>query len=407
MGPERSGRPTKLDVGEVIPEEIEAMAARLAAFAEPYQALLGVNAQRAHLGTFVGGLVGGIERKSVEPIALENGQERGPLQHFVGSSKWDESPLLARLRLEVSQEIGDPDAVLVVDGSAVPKKGQDSVGVTRQWCGRLGKVENCQVGVYLAYAASGSGVLVDRRLYLPRDWAKNKARRKKVHVPEDMKFKRAWELADEMLATSGSQLPHKWIVGDDEYGRPSAFRDRLAERSARYVLEVPSSTSVRKMRADSGRPPMWHTIKALVRRAPVDAWDCYQVRDGQKGPIQVRAIRIPVETRRPRADPRRETLLVMETLDGSDRWHFLTNASDEEPTSVLVRVAGQRHLIEEAFELGKGEAGLDHYEVRTWQGWHHHTACALLGGWFLVRESRRLGKKSALDDCEPGPVCVE
>lgn len=100
---------------------------------------------------------------------------------------------------------------------------------------------------------------------------------------------------------------------------------------------------------------MWHTIKALVRRAPVDAWDCYQVRDGQKGPIQVRAIRIPVETRRPRADPRRETLLVMETLDGSDRWHFLTNASDEEPTSVLVRVAGQRHLIEEAFELGKAK----------------------------------------------------
>jgi SRSO17 transposase len=406
MGRGRRDEPDD-EVGEVIPEEIEAMAARLVEFAKPYQALLGLESQRDHLGTFVGGLVGGIERKSVEPIAIADGQERGPLQHFVGSSKWDESPILKLLRSEVAQEMGDPDGVFVIDGSAVPKKGRESVGVTRQWCGRLGKVENCQLGIYLAYAAKGSGVLVDRRHYLPREWAKDRDRRAKVHVPQSVRFKKAWELADDMLLADGNQLPHSWIVGDDEYGRPSAFRDRLADRNERYVLEVPSSTSVRKLRGETGRPPTWHSVKTQVRRTPVSDWSRHRVRDGQKGPIEVRAMRLAVETKRRKGGPRRETLLVMETLDGSDRWSFLTNAADEVTTETLVRVASQRHLIEEAIELGKGEAGLDHYEVRTWQGWHHHTACALLGGWFLVRESRTMGKKSAGDDCEPGPVSLE
>ena len=397
----------EVDVGEVSAADIEQMAARLVEFARPYQALMQLESQGEHLGTFVGGLVGGVERKSVEPIAIASGQARGPLQHFVGASTWSESPILALLRTEVATDLGEADGVLVLDGSAVPKKGRASVGVVRQWCGRLGKVENCQVGIYLAYAGKGSGVLVDRRLYLPREWAADKARRKRTHVPAEVRFKKAWELGDELLLANASHLPHSWIVADDEYGRCSAFRDRMAARGERYMMEVPSSTSVRRLRAEVGRPPEWHAVKVVAKRTPVGEWSRHRVRDGEKGPIEVRAMRLPVETKRRRGGLARETLLVMETLDGTDRWNFLSNADDEVPTADLVRAASRRHLIEEAFGLGKGEVGLSHYEVRNWQGWHHHTACALLGGWFLVRESRMLGKKSAGDDCEPGPVSVE
>ena len=398
---------SEADVGELSAADIERLSARLYEFARPYQELMQLESQGEHLRTFVGGLVGGIERKSVEPIAIANGQARGPLQHFVGASAWSESPILALLRTEVAAELGEADGVIVLDGSAVPKKGRASVGVVRQWCGRLGKVENCQVGIYLAYGGKGSGVLVDRRLYLPREWAADKARRKKTHVPREVRFKKAWELGDELLLANAGHLPHSWIVADDEYGRCSAFRDRLAARGERYLMEVPSSTCVRRLRGEVGRPPEWHTTKVVAKRTPVSEWTRHRVRDGEKGPIEVRAMRLPVETKRRRGGPARETLLVMETVDGTDRWTFLSNADDDVPTSDLVRAASRRHLIEEAFELGKGEVGLDHYEVRNWQGWHHHTACALLGGWFLVRESRMLGKKSAGDDCEPGPVSVE
>jgi SRSO17 transposase len=403
----RDRQASQVDVGALTAMDVSELGVRLVEFMKPYQELMELEPHRGHLGTFVEGLVGGLERKSVEPIAIASGQDRGPLQHFVGVSPWKERPLLERLRSEIAAELGEPDGVIVMDGSGVPKKGKESVGVTRQWCGRLGKVENCQVGVYLAYAGKGSGAVFDRRLYVPRDWSKDSKRRAKVHIPPEIKFKKAWELADEMLQENAGHLPHSWVVGDDEYGRCSQFRDRLADRGERYLLEVPSNTSVRKIQGPVGRPPTWHSATKYTQRTPVADWARFHVRDGLKGPIEVRAIAARVETRRRKGGPRIETLLVMETLDGSDRWTFLTNASEKEPIAALVNVASKRHLIEEAFELGKGDAGLDHYEVRTWQGWHHHTACALLGGWFLVREDRRLGKKSSADECVPGPVCVE
>jgi SRSO17 transposase len=305
----------EVDVGELSAEDIEKISARLVEFARPYQALMQLESQGEHLGTFVGGLAGGSERKSVEPIAIASGQARGPLQHFVGASAWSESPILALLRTEVATELGEADGVIVLDGSAVPKKGRASVGVVRQWCGRLGKVENCQVGVYLAYAGKGAGVLIDRRLYLPREWASDKARRKKTHVPAEVRFKKAWELGDELLLANAGHLAHSWIVADDEYGRCSAFRDRLASRGERYLMEVPSSTSVRRLRGEVGRPPEWHATKVVAKRTPVSEWSHHRVRDGEKGPIEVRAMRLPVETKRRRGGPARETLLVMETLD--------------------------------------------------------------------------------------------
>ncbi len=253
----------------------------------PYRRLIGWVSREKHLDAFVAGLVGGTERKSVEPIAVAQGLDRKPLQHFVGVSDWGHRPLIGRVQKEVAEELGDPDGALVVDGSGFPKKGTESVGVKRQWCGRLGKVENCQVGIFLAYAGKGSCALVDERLSLPREWAEDPARRKKCHVPLNVKFKKSWELADEMLRQDGPRLPHRWIVGDSEYGRSTAFRDRLAKRGERYMLEVPSNIAVRKVTGKAGRRPTWHNVADFVKKRPIGAWKLLTVRDGEKGPSEV------------------------------------------------------------------------------------------------------------------------
>ncbi len=383
-----------MDVGRVEVRDVEQLAKRLAEFVRPYQAAVGWASRERHLGAFVAGLVGGSERKSVEPIALAQGANRRQLQHFVGVSVWDHRPLLAQLQADVARELGDPEGVLVIDGSAMPKKGSESVGVTRQWCGRLGKVENCQVGVYLAYAGRGSCALVDERLYLPRAWAGDPERRRKAKVPEAVKFQKPWQLADEMLRQVGPRLPHRWTVADTEFGRATAFRDRLAKRGEKYMLEIPSNILVRKVAGKAGRRPEWHGTREFLRRRSVSEWSRLTVRDGQKEPIEVVALAVPVQTRR-RGKGKREMLLAVEALGGTERWLFVTNAPSHTPLEQLVQAATRRHLIEEAFESAKGEVGLDHYEVRAWQGWHHHMTASLVALWFLVREHRRLGQEGA------------
>lgn len=385
----------EVDVGALTARDVEGSIDRFVKFIEPYQKAIGLKPRREHLATFLRGLVSDLERKSVEPIAVSQGFGRYDLQHFVGRSQWDERPLLRHLRAEVGAELGDADGVFVVDSSGVPKSGKDSVGVARQWCGRLGKVENCQVGVYVAYSAKGSSTLVDRRLYLPKSWADDPGRRSKVHVPKQVRFRKPWKLALEMLRNCRKEIRGGWVAADEEFGRPKKFRDGVAALGLRYLVEVPSNIVVRKRRGKgSGRPPTWHRLSKFVKQIPWTEWRRFKLRDSDKGPVEVRAVMLRVETRRRRTRTKQEVLLVIETLDGSKRWCFLTNASYRTPIEKLIEIAAQRNLIEQAFYLGKGAVGLDHYEVRTWQGWHHHTGCALIAQWFLVREQRRLGKKA-------------
>ena len=382
-----------MDVGEVGARDVEVLAEHLAEFMKPYLKVVGWSTREKQLGAFVAGLLGGTERKSVEPMALAQGVDRRQLQHFVGVSPWDHTPLFGQLQAEVKDELGDPQGVLVVDGSAMPKKGTESVGVARQWCGRLGKVENCQIGIYLAYAGKGSCALVDERLYLPRAWARDAERRRKAKIPAEVKFKKPWVQADDMLRELGPRLPHRWVVADTEYGRSSLFRDRLDERGERYMMEVPSNILVRKVAGKAGRRPTWHRVSDFVKRRPISEWKRFTVRDGQKGPVEVIATAYRVQTRR-RGRTQVETLLAIEALGSNERWFFLSNTSLHTSLGEMVSAASRRHLIEEAFENAKGEVGLDHHEVRAWRGWHHHMTASLMALWFLVREHRRLGKKS-------------
>jgi hypothetical protein len=169
------------------------------------------------------------------------------------------------------------------------------------------------------------------------------------------------------------------------------------------MLEVPSTMVVRQLAGDIGRPPTWHGVKCYLARTPISAWTLMKVRDGEKGPIEVMVYAERIQTRRRRGH-REEMLVAMEALGGDDKWYFVSNAPEGTPLTELCAVASKRHLIEEAFENAKGEVGLDHHEVRGWQGWHHHMTASLLALWFLVRERRRLGKTSSADNGADGEV---
>lgn len=348
---------------------------------------------REHAQVYIEGLCSSLERKSVEPIATAHGLVRRPLQHFAGAGKWSDGSIRDEMRDHIGEEIGDPNGVFVIDGSAVPKSGTESVGVARQWCGHLGKVENCQVGVYLAYSARGSRTLLDGQLYLPEDWANDPVRRDKTHVPQDVVFRPSWQIADELIRKHASAVPHAWVVGDDEFGRPKEFRDALADRGERYLLEVPSNTIVRKPSNWPGRASKWRQVRKRKACAPRQQWKQFRLRDGEKGPIDVLAFSTRVETKRDGAPPRQETLLIVENLKRTQTWYFLAPGDAPLDTGILVGVMARRHDVEQVFQFAKGEVGLDHYELRSWVGWHHHVTLSMLALWFITLEQRRLGKK--------------
>ena len=302
------------------------------------------------------------------------------------------------------------DGVLVFDPSAFAKKGTRSAGVARQWCGRIGKVENCQVGIYMAYVSSKGHTLVNRRLYLPEEWAQDRTRRKAAGVPKETKFRTRHELALEMLDENSSLLPHSWIAGDDEMGRPAGFREYLATRGERYLLAVPSNTLVRDGEtpppkyAGRGRHPMnpFVRVDQWCAALRVDAWTTIEVRDGEKGPLKVDVVKRRVRARTPTGGTGPEELLFIARecqADGTFKHdYYLSNASSDVALNELARVAKAAHRVEECFQRTKSEGGLGDYQVRNWAAWHQHQTLALLAAWFLEQETRRGNNPDARAD---------
>jgi SRSO17 transposase len=381
------------------------MLERLEMFAGPFAASLASSELRRHVWEYVSGLFSDAKRKSAETIAYFHDQDRQAMQKFIGQSPWDDRPLIAELARQVGEEIGKPDGVLVFDPSAFKKQGKESVGVARQWCGRLGKIDNCQVGVYLGYVSREEHALVDVRLYLNKEWAKDHQRRKKCGVPRAIRFRTRHALCLEMLAEHGRALPHAWIAGDDEMGRSSAFRRDLRGLNERYLLAVPSNTLVRDLQADPpeyagrGRRPEVPFARADRWREALSekAWTTIEVRDGSRGPIAVQAVktRVRAKTDRRRVGPEEMLVVLREVQDDGTLKHdyYLSNAPFETTLAEFARVAKAEHRIEECLERAKSEAGLAQYQVRNWIGWHHHQTLSLLATWFLTQEQRR-GKKA-------------
>jgi len=397
---------------QIAPEIFEQVIPRLYAFMKPFVTTFQGQAADQHAKTYVCGLLSNVEHKNIESIAYRFGQSRLPLQSFIGWDTWDDAPLRDELRGQVQTHLGQGDGVLVFDPSGFPKSGRESVGVARQWCGRLGKVDNCQVAIYLGYVSRKGHTLVDTRLYLPKEWTKDTARLDKAGVPKAARaYRTRHQLALEMLEKHGGSLPHRWIAGDDEMGRPYWFRRRLAGLGEQYLLAVPSNTAIRDLEtappapSGRGRRPQrpWQAVAAWSQALDDQAWDRIDVRDGSKGPLVVEAVKRRVVSRTHRRQQGdQETLVVLRYRDRDQAQvvkvdYSLSNAASETPLGEFARVAKAEHRIEECLQRSKSEAGLADYEVRHWTGWQHHQTLSLLATWFLVRETQR-GKK--MDPCD-------
>ncbi|MFZ1991754.1 MAG: IS701 family transposase [Alphaproteobacteria bacterium] len=395
---------------EVKPEALAGVLERLKEFVEPFAASLIHPSQRKHAEEYVAGLVSNVKRKNIETIAYLHEQDRQPLQKFIGQNAWEWKPPIAELARQIGAALGEADGVLVFDPSGVVKQGKASVGVARQWCGRAGKVENCQVGVYLGYVGRREYALVDTRLYLPKEWTKDRKRCRRAGIPKEVRLRTRHALALEMLREHRAVLPHAWVSGDDEMGRNNGFRDALREMNEQYLLAVPCNTLVRDLDATppparaTGRPPKVPFQRADTLMKATKNWTRIDVRPGEKGPLVVEAVKARVQTKRGRRNGPEETLVIFRERQGRKKVkhdYCLSNAPFDTPLREFARVLGAEHRIEECLRRAKGEAGLAQYQVRTWRGWHHHQTLTLIATWFLTQEKRR-GEKGSAVSLPPG-----
>jgi SRSO17 transposase len=401
-----------LEQTDVSAADVRPCSAQLTRFIARYLPLFYRDEQRQHAQTILRGKLTGLQRKTTEPIATQAGQKRRPLQLFVGAGQWDDGSIRTELRCHVNEQVGDPQAVLVLDNHGVPKKGDASCGVARQWCGRLGKVDNCQVGYFLAYVAPRGKALVDARLYLTEERAADSNHRSKTYVPEEVTYQEGWRLALELVRTSGKQLPHGWVTGDDEFGRCSELRGLLRLEKERYVLDVPCDTLVRDLsqrRPPSAegrgeRLPLFERVEDWAARQPKKRWRYFRRRGGEKGPRRVKVLQQWMQTMDSGGRVGgRERLVVIKSCEKKPQvWYTLSNAHKKVPLAAVVRAQGEKHGVEELFAEGCQEVGLNHYEVRSWLGWGHHMTLTMLALWFLQLERLRLGKKNTGSECVAG-----
>jgi SRSO17 transposase len=303
----------------VSPDVFASMVDRLCDFVVPYQHCLETETGQRNVHLYLEGLLSHLDRKNAEEIAALVDVERLVLQEFIGSAPWDYRPLVQVLVGQVVQRLGEPDGVIAFDPSSFPKRGTHSIGVKRQWCSHRGKVDNCQVGVFMGYVSRHDHALLDFRLYLPKEWVRDQRRRQACHVPEDVAYRTRPEQCLDMLDLWGAQVPHGWVTGDDELGRHMWFREELRVRGEHYVLGVPCTTTMRDLEAPvpayqgRGRPPKapWQSVRAWRQALPADAWTRLTVRDGEKGPVGIELVRRRVQTRLARKRTGPEEWLVV------------------------------------------------------------------------------------------------
>lgn len=392
-------------------------------FVRRYQTLFPHTAQRRHFEAYLRGLTGPLERKSIEPIALDQHVNWRSLQDFIGCSPWDAEAVLTEHRRHVGETLGSPHGIIILDPTSYPKRGDKSVGVARQWCGQLGKEENCVVGINVGYASEKGHAPIDRRLYLPEEWAKDLSRRRAAGVPKDVVFRTSWELSYEMISQARREgLPHSWITGDEEFGKVPLFHDWLREDGERYIFEVPCSHRVwvtlprRNIRGQKrylerlrhfgpGRPRLIR-MDELVHELPPRAWTVHEVRDASKGPIRVRAALLRVQYHRRNKEERPEGwLLITESIGQHlQTKYFHSDAEKEISKEKLLKIGYARWPVEQCHGQGKNETGLGDYETRSWGGWHHHTALSFVAQLWLVLERNRLGEKISGDDSRGSPT---
>jgi SRSO17 transposase len=384
-------------------------------------------------------LTADVRRKNTEAMALRL-LGAGPgaaarvraLQQFIGEGGWDDAAILAAHQRLVDRTLGEPDGVLIVDGSDVPKQGEHSVGVAHQWCGATGKLDNCQAGVFLGYASRQGYTLLDRRLFLPECWftAAYRERWTACAIPKGVTFASKTVLAASMVEAVQAErrVQARWLVGDEGYGKDPSFLDRVDAAGLWYLAEVPCATAVWPLvePADGttarARPAAWlrpqqssrkgpaptkqHVhpdspaklrLEVVAAQLPAEQWQRYRLLEGSKGPLVADFAAFRAVAVRHRLPGPEVWVLLRRTIPSPGEQpvykYYLSQAPAETPLAELVRVSGMRWPIEACFEEGKEEVGLDQYELRFWRGWHHHMTLVILAHHFLVRLQRRLDQR--------------
>jgi SRSO17 transposase len=382
MGQANGERAERGGTDEGSREEVTRWAEGLAAMHERIAARFGRHEPRQRALAYLRGLLSPIERKNGWQLAEFAGDATPDgIQRLLATYDWDADLVRDDLRTYVIEHLGEPEGILVVDETGFLKKGTKSVGVQRQYSGTAGRIENCQIGVFLAYASSRGYAFVDRALYLPREWAKDEERRQEAGVPAAVQFATKPQLAQRMLERArAAGVPAAWVTGDEVYGADRALRQGLKDQRQPYVLAVRNNEMVGMLGLNRSWPVAVGEVTAGIA---AEAWERLSAGNGAKGPRVYDWARVPL------AEPAEQ---------GWGHW-LLVRRSISDPTKVayyrvfgpmdtqlrqMVRVAGQRWTVEESIEAAKGEVGLDQYEVRRWIGWHRHITLACLAHAFLV-----------------------
>jgi SRSO17 transposase len=402
-------------------DEVRAAAERLVDFHERFAPLFGKEQAQDHAYTYVKGLMVCPERKSIEPIALNVGDGQvSALQKFINIAPWDHGDIQAEIHAVAADElvptaVGSPiGTVGVVDESGFTKKGNHSAGVARQHNGRLGKEDNCQVGVFLVGVTPGGAALLEHGLYLPETWCEDtkacRDRRDKVHIPAAVPFETKPQIAARLIRQTAALgvVALDWITADEEYGRNGEFLDELETLEPRYVVEVPVTTTVWTEdpaacvppyggRGRTPTRPSRASVRSVVDVAsalPAARWQVMQVRPGAKGPLAFEFAAVRVWAVRHGAAGPPIWLLVRRSLEETPEIkYYVSNADASAPLGVMAQVACTRHEVEAYFEDAKSYLGMTQYETRSWIGWHHHMSLVAMAHLFITLTRRDLKKK--------------
>jgi len=395
---------------------------RFAAYVDGLASVIGHKDREGPLRDYCTGLLMPCERKSVEPMAAITAPHRTAAQHqsllhFVGEGRWSDERVFAKVREMVVPQMQRHGAIeaWIIDDTGFPKQGQHSVGVARQYCGQLGKQDNCQVAVSLSLANHHASLPVAYQLYLPQDWAEDGERRRKVGVPEDVKFKTKPEIALEQLRWAHqADLPRGVALLDAGYGNNTALRDGITALDLPYAAGICSTTTVwapgtaplpaKKKRSGRGRPakrlrrdrkhrPL--SVKALALRLPKSAWQTIAWREGSAAPLSSRFARLRVRPahRDQKLNERRpEEWLLIEWPEGEKEptKYWLSTLPEDIEFAALVDIAKLRWRIERDYQELKQEVGLGHFEGRGWRGFHHHATMCIATYGFLVSEREKI-----------------
>ena len=366
---------------------------------------------------YLRGLLGNTTRKNVEQMALGLGEKVRSMQYFASQSTWAEEPVIGIHQQSVGETLGEEDGVALIDESSAVKQGDDSVGVAAQYCGSVGKVANGQVGVYLGYASRKGYSLVEGQLFMPDEWFEEEQaeRRRACGVPEDLVYKTKPEIGLELLqkAVKRSNFPFQWVAADALYGDSPAFRDGIDDLGTWYFTEIRNTTPIWRTQPKvhvpkwkgRGRHPtrlrlrnpsnLPFQVKQVVRNIPKKDWVQAIIKEGAKGPIVCEFAFLRVTESRGNLPAGELWLIIRRNLDDpSVIKYYFSNAPANTPLSEFVRISGMRWPIETIFKEAKGELGLDHYEMRSWLGWHHHMLLVSLAHHFLVRLRIRFQEQS-------------